>query len=532
MIKAILFICLISYSFAEVVGQLGNWHDIPSRFRNCSNNGVSVQPYVECNNVYVSQDGSITVEYHFGVRNCKACCVVIPKGNNNKLISSGLDLSHIDLPTQFCPGYYANKTVFNLTYNPNIGEAAYHIKWKLGNQYADTDLILPPLGYVPPPGPAKVSFGVACKQAPVDFLECVNPCEEDGSNVAVPNHPFKKQNRYAVNPIATCGWRNWRNQSVVIIGGGSGLGLSLYKDLKQLGANVKVGGRYTGKRERSVAAYPEIEPEDLIGHNMDVARSYEIQKAWDYTIRNMNLPLIVIYLPGVAGFSPSDFIDKNSMQELLDVNVMGMFKPYELFAQQTGTDDDRSRFHVVVSNSAIQHTPTISPYSISKHAQSGVVEAWINDRLNRKLSGADTRSMVSASYPSAMKTDWSYDDWMAPSALSYLSTQIKVPRDAFSSGTHDNPIVTPASATSSQIIQLLSLPNSIIDALNSSMSIPYALAQDPFYNELFVDMEDQLLSIAVKRSIEEETRFISQSFSGQFAQFVYGQNEQAFGQQQ
>lgn len=519
-------------------GQLGQWHDSPHRFPDCETVDVPVQPFLECVSAHINtRPLSITFEYRFGVRDCNKCCAVIPQGVENRLISSepGI-IANIDLPERFCPGYYANTTVFNITWTRSsaVPLSAYKLRWQLGNLTSDTltedfdDLTV----VAHKPRQYTVNFGSACTQAPEEFLACKNPCAADGSNVAFASHPLKTQFRYNINPIATCGWRDWKDQSVVIIGGGSGLGLSLYQDFKQLGANVKVGGRYTGQRERSNGAYPDIDPQDLIGHNMDVRSSYEIQKAWDYVVRNMSLPLIVLYVPGVAGFSPSNFIDKNAMQELLDINAHGMFKPYQLFINQVGADDNWSRFHAIVSNSAIQHTPTISPYTISKFAQNGIVQTWVNDRLNRQLSGRDTIPMASASYPSAMKTNWAYNDWMASANINYLAPQIKIPHDQFADGTHNNPLVTPAAATSSQIINLLSLSNNIIDALNCTLSIPYAQANAPNdpYVDFFVDSEDLLLSTAVTRSVEEETRYIANGFSGLFIPFIYGQDQCAEGQ--
>lgn len=532
MLKLILLITVVGYCCSSSVGQIGQWHDPPSRFKNCSSVENAIEPYIECVNIYVNHTSNkYILEYHFGFKDCNPCCVNIPRGNNNKLISSHLDLSWVNLPTLFCPGYHANGTVFNVTYNPNYPKYAYYISWKLGNITVNSSTILPPTNYSPPSSPRSyvLPFGPACKAAPLNYVGCFNPCDAKGEKVAIPIHPLKTQRYLQVNPVATCGCEDWTNKSVVIIGGGSGLGLSLYKDFKQVGANVKVGGRLTGEGDRSIAAYPEIDPKDLIGHNMDVRSPYEVQKAWDYVISKLPTPLYVIYMPGVAGFSPTNYYRTEDAKALFDINVFGMVKAYQLFAQQTGQDDNRSKFHVIVSNSAIQHTPTIAPYSISKRAQEAFVRAYIVDRIYRQLNGRnDTLNMVSASFPSAMRTNWAYYNWQAPSDLSYLADQIKTPRDGFSDGTHNNPLVTPAFSTSSQIFNLLSLPSSVIDAINATMTIPYNL--DPTLGQLFVDMEDVLLSTAINEPLETQARYIASSFSGAYIGYTYGKDKCAFGQ--
>lgn len=525
---------LLSLSFAY----LGQWYDPDSNFNNCTSqdNPMPIEPYIECVNVYAKpQANQYILEYHFGFKGCNPCCVTIPKGPNNKLISTNLNLNNVDLPTVFCPGYRANRTVFNVTYNPSVPISSYYISWKLGNKVANSSAILPSVNYSPPNHPHSyiLPFGPACGPAPLSYLACYNPCNENGSNVAVANHPLRIQKRLAIAPVATCGWQNWTNTSVVIIGGGSGLGFSLYEMFVQLGANVKVGGRFTGmSNNRSIGAYPGINPAHLIGHNMDVRSSSEIHKAFEYVINNMSKPLYVFYLPGIAAYGEIDFYSKADLKELYDINVFGFKDAHRMFNMAVGRDDNRSKFTVVLSTSAYQVSPALGGYSASKGSADSIVRVIAAERIFRTLNGkGKTKPMLMGVVPDNMQTDWSWNNWFVPAGIRYLTERVKTPRDAFATAIHTNPLITPALTTASQMIQMASLPSNIIDIKKSSMAVAYPLPQDPTYYGIFQTIVDTTLNSAILDPIEDHATFQASSpFSGSSIQYTYGDDESALGQ--
>jgi len=160
------------------------------------------------------------------------------------------------------------------------------------------------------------------------------------------------------------------NQTVVIIGGSSGIGLAVARGALQLGARVIAAGRDAERLASAAAANPGLETEALdITDEEDVAAAFERVGALDH---------LVVTAGALIGSSPLHVLDISTMREAIEVKLIG-----SLVAAKHAAPRLRAGGSIGFTSGVLARKP--SPNSVVKTAVNAALEAATR-QLARELA--------------------------------------------------------------------------------------------------------------------------------------------------
>lgn len=160
------------------------------------------------------------------------------------------------------------------------------------------------------------------------------------------------------------------NQTVVVIGGSSGIGLAVARGALKLGARVIVGGRDTERLATAAASNPGLETATLdITREDDVAAFFERTGALDH---------LVVTAGALIGSSPLRALDVAVMRDAFDVKLIG-----SLIAAKHAAQRLRPGGSIGFTSGVLARKP--SPQAVVKTAINAALEAAAR-QLARELA--------------------------------------------------------------------------------------------------------------------------------------------------
>lgn len=162
--------------------------------------------------------------------------------------------------------------------------------------------------------------------------------------------------------------RDWRDKTVWIVGGSSGIGLSLAHQLIAQGARVIVSAR---RQE----ALDQISPKPALVIACDAAKPSEIQRAIDTMQRAGLTPDVVFWLAGVYSPMASQDLDLAQVKETFDVNTLSAYHGQAALVALWRSQPYQTRHWVLVSSVAgYSGLPQAAAYGASKAAMTYLAE--------------------------------------------------------------------------------------------------------------------------------------------------------------
>jgi len=156
-------------------------------------------------------------------------------------------------------------------------------------------------------------------------------------------------------------------KAVLVTGASSGIGLNLAKRLAAEGHFVYAGAR----KQADIDALSAMD--NIQGIRLDVTKQDEIDAAVE-TIRKAGRGLYgLVNNAGVLVIGPLIEVSEDDMQFQMDVNVFGPYRVTKAFAPLI--IESKGRISMTSSISGILSGPFLGPYSTSKHAMEGYVDA-------------------------------------------------------------------------------------------------------------------------------------------------------------
>jgi NAD(P)-dependent dehydrogenase (short-subunit alcohol dehydrogenase family) len=160
------------------------------------------------------------------------------------------------------------------------------------------------------------------------------------------------------------------NQTVVVIGGSSGIGLAVARGALQLGARVIVGGRDAERLAAAAASSPGLETATL-----DITREDELAAFFE---RTGALDHLVVTAGALLGSSPLRTLDVAVMREAFDVKLTGSLVAAKHAARQL-----RPGGSIGFTSGVLARKP--SPHAVVKTAVNAALEAAAR-QLARELA--------------------------------------------------------------------------------------------------------------------------------------------------
>jgi NAD(P)-dependent dehydrogenase (short-subunit alcohol dehydrogenase family) len=185
-------------------------------------------------------------------------------------------------------------------------------------------------------------------------------------------------------------------RTAVVVGGTSGIGRALALGLADAGANVVATGRRPEAVE-DVSAAIEQRGRKTLRHPADVGEHQSLQRLRDACLATFGHVDIVVAAAGITKRMPTLDMSEADWNRILDTNVTGMFRTYQVFAPSMIARGS-GRLIGVASLASFVGLQEVAAYTASKAAVAG---------LTRSLSVEWARHgvTVNAIAPGVFETD-------------------------------------------------------------------------------------------------------------------------------
>lgn len=204
---------------------------------------------------------------------------------------------------------------------------------------------------------------------------------------------------------------SFKDKTVVITGGATGIGFGFAKQFGREGANIIIGDPSQEKLDRASNILSELGIY-IKTKTMDVTDPVSVEAFSDYAFKTFGTVYLLINNAGIAlprqSMTEIDLVD---LRRLFDVNFFGVWHGAAIFGKrmiEAGTP--AAIYNVASENSFFNAVTKSAPYIASKHAVRGLTEAMRNDfpdfiQVGMIVPGLVASEMTKGSEAYAMSAD-------------------------------------------------------------------------------------------------------------------------------
>lgn len=154
-----------------------------------------------------------------------------------------------------------------------------------------------------------------------------------------------------------------KGKTVLITGGGTGLGAALARGFAQQGARVWIAGRTASSLETVAAGHADIHTVQA-----DVTDETSVGAMFDF----IDAPDVVIANAGASASAPMKRVSLADWQAMIDVNLTGTFLTFRAALRRM---EGWGRLIAVASTAGIKGYAYVAPYAAAKHGVVGLVRS-------------------------------------------------------------------------------------------------------------------------------------------------------------
>lgn len=205
--------------------------------------------------------------------------------------------------------------------------------------------------------------------------------------------------------------KNFKDKTVVITGGATGIGFGLAKRFGKLGAKIVIGEPRQNRLDEAIAALQALDIE-ASALAMDVTDPDSMQALADFAWSTYGAVHVLINNAGIAiDRAPITDLPLNDMRRLFDVNFFGVWHGAAIFGKRMIAQGEPAAIYNVASENAFFNAVQNSAaYIASKHAVRGLTEAMRDDfpdfvQVGMIIPGFVASEMTAGSEQFAMDAD-------------------------------------------------------------------------------------------------------------------------------
>ncbi|WP_037272064.1 SDR family oxidoreductase [Ruminococcus flavefaciens] len=172
-----------------------------------------------------------------------------------------------------------------------------------------------------------------------------------------------------------------KGKTVLITGGGSGIGLSIAKACAANKANVIICGRTMSKLEEARTAIGG----NTEAFNLDISDSDKMRDGFESIINNTKFGKIDILInnAGISKGEPFPNTNADDLKEVIKTNVIGTYTLSEVFAKYLISNHICGNILNIASVSG--NRPAISPYMVSKWSEMGFTKGFAKSLIKHGI---------------------------------------------------------------------------------------------------------------------------------------------------
>lgn len=205
--------------------------------------------------------------------------------------------------------------------------------------------------------------------------------------------------------------KNFKDKTVVITGGATGIGFGLAKRFGSEGAKIVIGER---RQKRLDAAITELKALgiDAAATVMDVSDPESVESFADFAIQTYGAVHVLINNAGIAiPRAPMMDVPLDDLHRLMNVNFFGVWHGAAIFGKRMIEQGEPAAIYNLASENSFFNAVTNSAaYIASKHAVRGLTEAMRDDfpdfiQIGMIVPGFVASEMTKGSEQFAMDAD-------------------------------------------------------------------------------------------------------------------------------
>ena len=125
----------------------------------------------------------------------------------------------------------------------------------------------------------------------------------------------------------------YTGETVVVTGGGTGLGKAIASEFARLGANIVIGSRKAEHREAGEAAMRELGA-DVLTVECDIRDADSIAAMFDAAVKRFGLPRVLVNNAAANFPVPAEDMSPNAWRTVVDITLTGTFLCSREFARR------------------------------------------------------------------------------------------------------------------------------------------------------------------------------------------------------
>ena len=204
---------------------------------------------------------------------------------------------------------------------------------------------------------------------------------------------------------------SFKDKTVVITGGATGIGLGLAKRFGAEGARIVIGEPRQNRLDEAIATLQGLGV-DASAMVMDVTDPKSVEALADFAWRTYGAVHVLINNAGIAiGRAPMVEVSLEDLHRLMDVNFFGVWHGAAIFGKRMIAQGEPAAIYNLASeNSFFNAVKNSAPYIASKHAVRGLTEAMRDEfpdfiKVGMIVPGFVASEMTKGSEQFAMDAD-------------------------------------------------------------------------------------------------------------------------------
>jgi NAD(P)-dependent dehydrogenase (short-subunit alcohol dehydrogenase family) len=171
-----------------------------------------------------------------------------------------------------------------------------------------------------------------------------------------------------------------RGKSVLVVGGGRGIGRAIAERFVALGAEVGLTGRDATRTADVAASLAETYSAKVTGHALDVTDRVRVRQVVDEFRSEHGGAQVLVYNAGISpAYASAEKVEEKDWDDILATNLTGAFCAAQAFARPLIAEGAQGSIIFIGSVNSIIGDPKLVAYTASKAGMAGMARTMALD---------------------------------------------------------------------------------------------------------------------------------------------------------